>query len=1146
MRKIILILTMIVLVSQSTMVFAMDSCSFNHRDGGGNGGNHARGITCTHSIGIGYWDYTCEHVDPDVNGYHSLNCSEPNCSINRPENGLSPHDTNDACPNCGIANMKCSLCTHIKYHDCNIPGYALVGNNVVGSTLTVTDDLDPTNFTKEYQWYTNTTNSINNGNEISGATNNTLVLTPEMYGKYIYVRTKFDVTEYNVFDQSLITTAANNGSDRTTESVKPTVSFTGDTTYRKSQTATIELSDLGGSHLKSGTHRIEYEWTTSATTPTIYSESKNITIPANQDNYNFTITKNTGTGIFYLHVKLPNSLTDGAGNSFVNETMNAIFYLDNSAPTIDIISTVNTYTAINKNNEATFEITVTDMQAGFVANEFTINDIKLLVGERESKATKVLTYRSFVNNEHKYQLKISNVTETGKLSFKIVEGGLRDNIGNQNPEIVINNAIVNTFADNIAPTIAFGGGITVEEITEGKNYNNLINPRYINKEYKISIPIRVTDISDKDLKNALEVNDIRVLVNNKQVIPELKELRLINQQIQNDATTGLDNYIKNYTLELKGLTTDGYLSLVIADGALVDSANNTISEKTMKPYTTEAGTNYEIFVDNTKPRISIKEVVPNKIITKNQTAKLVLYIREEGAGITSNQFEIDDVNVQVNGITIATATKQLNSDAGNNFNTQLGNYVATNYMYDLDISNVTSSGGLRIEIPANRIVDKANNGIDLITLSAEIKVDNEGPKTGTITSNADSHGEVIGKPVVISIKDCFDINGIEKYVWQRSENGINWEEIEIKATSHTESSCMKEYEEDNNYYYRVVVYDTLGNTGTSDMIKAGYRASVKGKPTIRLSQTLNEADKVTITAVIKSLGKIESVKVNQNEIPKESYIGSVTQSNYEYTTIVTYIALSNSVYEFEVTDNQKNVVIEKINVNVLGKTSPLIKVEKYDATILSNAKIIFTSDQPIKIVDPNLPEYTGIVFHNTSFSTRIETTLEPNVRFNEDKIFVFESKGLERVNVVVKSPIITKYAFVRFSSTVVSELNKTIKEIDAYVKNIPLAKKTNGYGMIKSYYGFNQESQAIDIATKDAIDAAKLLGNATETFVISSNKQKVEMKKVISRKPDVNAGYVNGNITGMYQVTTNLLSTFNGIVDDSPDRYGTFRVTIKP
>ncbi|MBQ8298451.1 MAG: hypothetical protein IJX99_01015, partial [Clostridia bacterium] len=93
---------------------------------------------------------------------------------------------------------------------------------------------------------------------------------------------------------------------------------------------------------------------------------------------------------------------------------------------------------------------------------------------------------------------------------------------------------------------------------------------------------------------------------------------------------------------------------------------------------------------------------------------------------------------------------------------------------------------------------------------------------------------------------------------------------------------------------------------------------------------------------------------------------------------------------------------------------------------------------------------------------------------------------------------------------------------------------------------FNKETIKTQIATKANLDLAEKLGNATETFVIDENGYKVPLEKDQAISKNGNSNYTNGDMSGMYKKTTNLLTDFTGTIDESMTKYGTFRITITP
>lgn len=579
---------------------------------------------------------------------------------------------------------------------------------------------------------------------------------------------------------------------------------------------------------------------------------------------------------------------------------------------------------------------------------------------------------------------------------------------------------------------------------------------------------------------------------------------------------------------------------MLEDG-VSDLVGNVNSEKICTPMANE---NDRVYVDNLKPRIILKDVWGEDAIRKENEIVVTLQVIDIGAGISEEQFVADDINVQVNGKTIEGATKQLIPSESNDHDSALGGDLDTNYTYELKISGINENGLIRLEIPANNIIDKANNDNEVVTLTTERRIDNEGPKVGMIFSNADEQNEVTGIPVIVTINDCVDDSGIAKYEWQISKNKSTWNTIEIDESMLSTSSVEQEYEENDVYYYRVIVSDTLGNTSVSDTVKVIYRNSVNRRITIKLTENQVNNSISEIKAVIKSSSEIQKITVNGSVIPESTYKNNVTQNKSEYTTTFIYEATNNDIYEFEATDSNGNTEKEVININSMTESGAIIDPKKFDATIFSNARIVFTSDVPFRIIDKN--GYSGITFLDTNFATRVEAIISPDEEFLENRTFIFENKGLIKTEVEVEAPIITKHSYVRFVSDAAMNLNLTAKEIKALVSYISTAKCITPSGKVDSYYGFNKTNINIQLADENAINVAKKLGAANETYVLNDKNQKVKLEANESINAIEDLNYTNGNVSGMYEKTEGSLTSFDDIDSNNSSKYDSFRIIIIP
>ena len=337
----------------------------------------------------------------------------------------------------------------------------------------------------------------------------------------------------------------------------------------------------------------------------------------------------------------------------------------------------------------------------------------------------------------------------------------------------------------------------------------------------------------------------------------------------------------------------------------------------------------------------------------------------------------------------------------------------------------------------------------------------------------------------------------------------------------------------------------MGNTSTSEILEVKYRNNFDAKPTVSLSKSQIDETVVNIDAVIKSKNPIISIKFDGSELPKSTYENNIKINNYEITTTFTWPVTQNGIYEVEVKDEKGNVATATINVNEFDFSEPIIQAQKKDATVLTPAQIIFTANEPVRIIDKNA--HPGITFDTDTFSTKIIATVSKEVNFDHTEIFNFENKGLTKVQVPVEPPLITRFAYLRFVSVGAGDMNITISEMNALTRNMRSAKIMLTAGQIKSYYGFKNENVNINISVQEDIITAENLGNAVETYVIDENGQLVKLQKDESINKSENSNYTNGNVTGMYHRTTGLLDTYSeSLQNDKTQKYAKFRTTILP
>lgn len=984
-------------------------------------------------------------------------------------------------------------------------------------------------------YYYNKTNSNSNGTQWTSSTN----FEPGAYWMYAvvaetanYLGATSPTTKFIVGRAPMIT---------------PIV---GNTTYKKSQTATITIYDPdkdlpnmdNDQYLKQGSITLQYSWTQSPTAPSTYSQSKTITVAANTSTVTTEITKNTDSGIWYLHVKAV--VSDAVGYT-ATLTSSAAFYLDNTKPTITIINNPST-TYIDDKDTVSIDLYVTDIHAETNADQLALSDINIYVAGTTASATAKLEHIKYdtVNKVRQYRLTLSNVKRTGYITLSIPADAVVDNAGNGNVATSFGIQEINILVDNSIPVITQNGEIKVTSITPGKNLNNKIDPRYINKEYEIEIPILVTDEGTDTATDELQASDITIMIDGAVVTPDKKTLRFDGMTYTENATTKVRTYKRQYTLILKGLKENGYLSYSIKAGAVTDIVGNVNVAGTYEPYTTSNGTgkvsSTKILVDNINPRAYI--VVKPNIKSSNGDEVLTFEIRivDEGAGITSDQFVAGDIVPTINGTTVSPTLKKLTASNKNNYETAKGNGAADNYTYTLEVSGIPGTGTLRFELPANSVVDKANNGIEIVTLPTEIIIDRKGPTIGKVQTNADKNGELVDEETHVWIDDCTDPDsGIGGYTWEVSyDGGKTWEEFYDEDSNLPGSSADHQIEDDGDVLYRVRVRDGNGNETIAEPALVHFRRSLNRRPTIRFDTILDDGKKVEVLVTIKSTTPIVSTVINKNSKQDVSKF-EVSRSNYEVTSTFTYTILVNGSYEFEVEDSKGNVTREVFNVSSLDTTSALITYEIKNATSTSKAKIIFKANEEVRII--NSASYVGISFNTTDYKTQIEATIEEGA--DTSKVFVFENRAFKTTEVKVTERIVTKVSSVRFAEPTSESMDVTMQEAFDMANGISSARVEVG-GTMESYYGFANSSVNTKLTSGAELSVAEQLGNANKTYTRTVDGTKEELVSSGMASTSSNSSYVNGNVTGMYEKSSGTLDNFDSKVTDSSREYGSFRVTI--
>ena len=243
--------------------------------------------------------------------------------------------------------------------------------------------------------------------------------------------------------------------------------------------------------------------------------------------------------------------------------------------------------------------------------------------------------------------------------------------------------------------------------------------KYINKAATTTIRFSVTESGQGYIEDGTNFtgSDFKIYVNN--VLQSSVNCSL-------EYNNNVDN-VYNYTLTLKNVTGNGALEIIVPAGSITDTLSNLNEETKFET---------ELIVDNVAPTITEDSFVSGAndvYINKNGELQVRLKVSED-VGIDTDEFTADDIIVKVGSSTVS-ANRTLKYDSSR----------SGAVIYLLTLSNLTLDGTLSIEIPNNRIKDKANNGntgttISIIKSGANIIVDNTNPVLSNIKAELNNYG----------------------------------------------------------------------------------------------------------------------------------------------------------------------------------------------------------------------------------------------------------------------------------------------------------------------------------------------------------------------------------------------------------------------
>ena len=201
------------------------------------------------------------------------------------------------------------------------------------------------------------------------------------------------------------------------------VSVRNGTTYSKSKTGTITLSD--NENLKNGTYKIKYGWSTGYLSCDKMTKELTYNVSNQEKEITKEVTISNENGAGRLYACNIGSIPDLYDNELpVNVVVNDYMYLDNTGPVIALGS----YSAGTISNSTTVQIKVSDTLSGVAYNSFTKDDLDVYIA-----STKINNISLTHTGSGNYNLVVNaNNSYDGKLSINIASGKVTDNAGNGN------------------------------------------------------------------------------------------------------------------------------------------------------------------------------------------------------------------------------------------------------------------------------------------------------------------------------------------------------------------------------------------------------------------------------------------------------------------------------------------------------------------------------------------------------------------------------------------------------------------------------------------------------------------------------------------------------------------------------------------
>ena len=567
--------------------------------------------------------------------------------------------------------------------------------------------------------------------------------------------------------------------------------------------------------------------------------------------------------------------------------------------------------------------------------------------------------------------------------------------------------------------------------------------------------------------------------------------------------------------------------------------------------TKENGDKFDSVVkkDSTPPLI-YGQTLDKILMNAGDTIRFLVYVEDKESGINTDEFTADDLIFEVDGNKVTPKDVKLE---------YIGQDEKSIYKYRLAFSGITSDGELVIRVDKDKVFNKARLGnLETIISQNIISVDSTGPNVSNAIFELIKPEDGISYDGEFEAKlsNVYDRYGIKRYEWQVKEEGtFAYKTLSIEESSDTSSFYAGTLDKEGIYLLRVAVTDNNGNTSyTKDLtIIYGKKAGYNAKPTISFEKEVirsgGKVIEVNIHAIVKSTTNLVFASVNDNEISIGNNI--TVEGKWQIRTEITYKAYANTIYKFTVKDENGNITTKVYNVNDIARDAASISYKIYDATSFGKARIVFTSEEEVRLTENISDRYTVDDIYLTTYRKEITVFVNGDT-YSIDDTFVFSNKIGNETPVHVMGDIDSNNKNIITVKNPVSKLTEvyggeiTLNRAENLVRKMRNARVSTN-GNITSYYGLSFAQVEAKVTTEKEFTAISTLATANKFQAANADGSisNIPAGKVSIITPaESDSSATNGNRTGIYMREAKIITGRERIDEDGSKKGNSFHITI--